>query len=81
MATLETSLEANSDRQTDRMTEKATYRGSSYRSAQKGGDDFFMDFSQMGNLLGGYETNYKVKKIKNLLLGKIWPPSDLLFLE
>ena len=61
------------------------------------GDDFFMDFSffahrffvknlwkfilQMGNPLGVYETNYKVKKVVNLSLGKIWPPSDLLFLE
>ena len=35
----------------------------------------------MGNSLGVYETNYKVKQVKNLLLGKIWPPSDLLFLE
>ena len=61
------------------------------------GDNFFMDFSffahrffvknlwkfilQMGNPLGVYETNYKVKKVQNLSLGKIWPPSDLLFLE
>ena len=61
------------------------------------GDDFFMDFSffahrffvknlwkfilQMGNPLGVYETNYKVKKVQNLSLGKIWPPSDLFFLE
>ena len=61
------------------------------------GDDFFMDFSffahrffvknlwkfilQMGNPLGVYETNYKVKKVQNLSLGKIWPPSDLLFQE
>ena len=37
--------------------------------------------SQMGNPLGVHETNYKVKKVKNLLFGKIWPPSDLLFLE
>ena len=35
----------------------------------------------MGNLLGVYETNYKVKYVKNLVLGKIWAPSDLLFLE
>ena len=35
----------------------------------------------MGNPLGVYETNYKVKKVQNLSLGKIWPPSDLLFLE
>ena len=63
----------------------------------KVGDDFFMDFSffahrffvknlwkfilQMGNPLGVYETNYKVKKVQNLSLGKIWPPSDLFFLE
>ena len=33
------------------------------------------------NPQGVYETNYKVKKVKNLLLGEIWPPSDLLFLE
>ena len=37
--------------------------------------------SQMGNLLEVYETKYKVKKVINLVLGKIWPPSDLLFLE
>ena len=37
--------------------------------------------SQMGNPLGVYGTNYKVKYVKNLLLGKIWPPSDLLFLQ
>ena len=36
---------------------------------------------KMGNPLGVYETNYKLKKVKNLLLGKTWPPSDLLFLE
>ena len=35
----------------------------------------------MGNPLGVQETNYKVKKVKNLLFGKIWPPTDLLFLE
>ena len=35
----------------------------------------------MGNPLGVYGTNYKVKKVKNLLLGKIWHPSELLFLE
>ena len=25
------------------------------------------------------ETNYKVKKVKKLLLGKIWPPTELVF--
>ena len=40
----------------------------------------FLIFHEMGNPLGVYETNYKVKFVKNLLLGKIWPPSDLLFL-
>ena len=35
----------------------------------------------MGNPLGVYETNCKVKYVKNLLLGKICPPSDLLFPE
>ena len=35
----------------------------------------------MGNPLGVYETNCKVKYVKYLLLGKLWAPSDLLFLE
>ena len=35
----------------------------------------------MGNPLGVYETNYKVKKVKKILLRKVWPLSDLLFLE
>ena len=35
----------------------------------------------MGNPLGVYETNYNVKKVQNLSLGKVWPSSDLLFLE
>ena len=37
--------------------------------------------SQMGNPPEVYETKYKVKKIINLVLGKIWPPLDLRFLE
>ena len=61
------------------------------------GDDFFMDcsffanryfvknlwkfISQMGNHLGVYKTNYKVKKVKNLLFGNICPPSHMLFLQ
>ena len=35
----------------------------------------------MGNPLEVYGSNYKVKKVKNLSFGKIWPPSDWLFLE
>ena len=34
--------------------------------------------SQMGNTQVVYETNYKANKVKNLLLGKVWHPSDLL---
>ena len=32
----------------------------------------------MGNPFGVYETNYKVKQVKNLSFGEIWPPSDFL---
>ena len=62
---------------------------------KKVGDNVFMNFlffahrffkenlgtfiSQMGNPLGGYESIYKVKNVKHLLLGEIWPPSDLSF--
>ena len=35
----------------------------------------------MGNPLRVYETNCKVIKVNNILLGEIWPPSDLLILE
>ena len=35
----------------------------------------------MRNHLGVYKTNYKVKKVINLLFGNIWPPSHMLFLE
>ena len=36
---------------------------------------------QIGNSLRVYETNNKVKKVQSLSLAKIWPPSELLFLE
>ena len=37
--------------------------------------------SHMGYPQGIYKPNHKVKKVKKILLGKIWPPSHLLFLE
>ena len=45
------------------------------------GKNVWKFLSNMGNPLGVYKTSYKVRQIKNLLFGKIWPPSDLLFLE
>ena len=54
------------------------------------GDDFFMDFSfftyrffwfisQMGNPLGVYGTNYKVKKNQKLIIGENMAPFRLAF--